>query len=555
MVARRVKGFYRAFVPAIVLALLLSTAPAAATTYWFMVPKETVEVTINQDSSLDIDYETVFYNDPSADPIDVIDVGFPSNDYDLGSVTAELNGTPLTDIRVSEYISIGVEIHLDTTPYVPIRAGETAVLHVHGRNGHMVFEDEEDESYASVVFGTNFFGSEYCYGSKDLTIRIVFPPGVAGDMTRYHKSKAVPTNMYVREDGLVVYEYRVPDASPSSMYTVGVSFPRDFVTEVKPPPRFEWLGAILAFFVTIVQYAMSFVGCLIPVGIFVLLGVIGSVSRRRRRMKYLPPLAKVEGVGIKRGLAAPEAALLLEKPLDKVLTMVMFGLMKKGAVAVVSEDPLKLKSQAVSANGLRKYEKAFIEAIESGGDLGRDKLQDVIINMIDELEDKMKGFSYSETVEYYRSIVNTAWRLITEAATPELKGEEFSNNLEWTMLDDNFGARTNDIFGGVTYVPTPAWWVYASPPSTPAAGVAAPSVGEISLPQLPGSGFAHGIISKVEGISSGVVGKIESFTGKVTAVTNPPPVSTGGGGGGGGGGCACACACAGCACACAGGGR
>jgi hypothetical protein len=520
------------------------------------VPRETVGVTINEDSSLDIDYETIFYNDPSADPIDIIDVGFPSNDYDLSSVTAELNGTPVTDIRVSEYISVGVEIHLDTGPYIPIYAGETAVLHVHGRNYHMVYEDEDDESYASVVFGTNYFGSEYCYGAKDLTIRVVFPPGVTGDMTRYHQSKAVPTNMYVREDGRVVYEYRIPEASPSQMYTVGVSFPRDFVTEVKPPPKFEWLGAILGFFILIIEYGMSFIGCLFPVGIFVLIGIIGAISKRRRRMKYLPPQAKVEGVGIKRGLAAPEAALLLEKPLDTVLTMVMFGLMKKGAVALVSEDPLKLKPQEISTNGLRPYETAFIETIESDGDLDRDKLQDVIVDMIDELETKMSGFSYSETVEYYRSIVNTAWRLVTEAATPELKAEEFSNSLEWTMLDDDFGERTNGIFGGVTYIPTPAWWVYATPASAPAAGVATPSVGEISLPQLPGSGFAHGIISKVEGISSGVVGKIESFTGKVTAVTNPPPVSSGGGiGGGGGSGCACACACAGCACACAGGGR
>jgi hypothetical protein len=535
-------------------ALFVSAVPAGATYYWFMVPRETVGVTINEDSSLDIDYETIFYNDPSADPIDIIDVGFPSNDYDLSSVTADLNGTPLTDIRVSEYISVGVEIHLDTDPYIPIYAGETAVLHVHGRNYHMVYEDEDDESYASVVFGTNYFGSEYCYGAKDLTIRVVFPPGVTGDMTRYHQSKAVPTNMYVREDGRVVYEYRIPEASPSQMYTVGVSFPRDFVTEVKPPPRFEWLSAIFGFFIMIIEYGLSFIGCLFPVGIFVLIGIIGAISKRRRRMKYLPPQAKVEGVGIKRGLAAPEAALLLEKPLDKVLTMVMFGLMKKGAVALVSEDPLKLKPQGISTNGLRPYETAFIEAIESDGDLDRDKLQDVIVDMIDELETKMSGFSYSETVEYYRSIVNTAWRLVTEAATPELKAEEFSNSLEWTMLDDDFDDRTNGIFGGVTYIPTPAWWVYATP-SAPA-GVAAPSVGEISLPQLPGSGFAHGIISKVEGISSGVVGKIESFTGKVTAVTNPPPVSSGGGiGGGGGSGCACACACAGCACACAGGGR
>jgi hypothetical protein len=555
MVVRWAKDYFKKVWLLATVIFLMSVCPVGATYYWFMVPTETVEVTINEDSSLDIDYETVFYNDPSADPIDIIDIGFPSNDYDLSSVTAELNGTPLTDIRVSEYIDIGVEVHLDTDPYVPIYAGETAVLHVHGRNYHMVYEDSEDENYASVVFGTNYYGSDYCYGTKNLTIRVVFPVGVTGDMTRYHKSEAVPTGTYVRDDGRVVYEYRIPDASPSQMYKVGVSFPRNFVAEVKPPPRFEWVGAIIGFFLAVIEYALSFIGCLFPIGIFVLIAVIGSISRRRRRMKYLPPLAKVEGVGIKRGLAAPEAALLLEKPLDKVLTMVMFGLMKKGALALVSEEPLKLKAQSVSANGLRKYEKAFLDAIESDGDLDQSKLQDVIVDMIDELENKMKGFSYKETVEYYRSIVNTAWRLVTEAATPELKAEEFSNSLEWTMLDDDFDNRTNGIFGGVTYIPTPAWWVYATP-STSAAGVTAPSVGGISLPQLPGSGFAHGIISKVEGISSGIVGKVESFTGKVTAVTNPPPVSKGGGfSGGGGGGCACACACAGCACACAGGGR
>jgi hypothetical protein len=68
-----------------------------------------------------------------------------------------------------------------------------------------------------------------------------------------------------------------------------------------------------------------------------------------------------------------------------------------------------------------------------------------------------------------------------------------------------------------------------------------------SIPQM-----AHGYISRVESLSKGLIDNISSFTERITNVTNPPPVSSGGGGGGfsGGGGCACACACA-----CAGGGR
>ena len=46
-------------------------------------------------------------------------------------------------------------------------------------------------------------------------------------------------------------------------------------------------------------------------------------------MQYMPPKIAIEGHGIKRGLTAVEAAILMEQPLDKVMTMILFGVVKK----------------------------------------------------------------------------------------------------------------------------------------------------------------------------------------------------------------------------------
>ncbi len=47
----------------------------------------------------------------------------------------------------------------------------------------------------------------------------------------------------------------------------------------------------------------------------------GTVGAKKRKMKYLPPKMKIEGHGIKRGLTAVESAILMEQPMDKIMTM------------------------------------------------------------------------------------------------------------------------------------------------------------------------------------------------------------------------------------------
>lgn len=527
----------------ITVAVAAAASPVAAQDYYFEVPREVVTVAVDADSSFDVDYKITFRNTATGDPIDIVDVGFPSDDYDLESITADIDGHPLYVIRPSEYVDVGVEIPL--TGY-EIRPGDAATLHVHGRNDHMVFEDSADETYASAVFSPTWFGSEFTTGDTHLTMIFVFPPGVTGEQSRWHEDEGgEPTRMFVKE-GRVHYVWDWEEASPSEQYSFGISFPRTAVAEVRSPPRFEWVGELFA---GLVGLATQFCGCLIPVTIFVLIAVFGAVNRRRRRMKYLPPKAKVEGVGIKRGLTAPEAAILMERPLNVILTMILFGLIKKGALSIVTQEPLKLEKLPFKENGLRSYEKEFVAAVGGDGALGEKELQDMLVSLIKAVEKKMKGFSHRETVEYYRKIVTTAWRLVEEAGTPDVKVEEFTNGLEWTMLDDDFEGRARTIFVGYD-VPRPYWWGRVAPATGPG-GVS------LDVPTLPGASFANAVVTRVEGIADGVVSKVESFTGKVTATTNPPPVRTSSGGGwsGGGSSCACACACAGCACACAGGGR
>ena len=537
-------GLKRGAIIVLYLAAAVTPAPVAAQDYYFEVPREVVTVTVNQDSSFDIDYKITFRNTAAGDPIDIVDVGFPSNDYDLDSITADIDGHPLYTIRPSEYVDVGVEIPLAE---YEIKPGDAATLHVHGRNHHMVFGDSADETYASAVFSPTWFGSDFTTGATHLTMVFVFPAGVTGEQTRWHEDEGgEPTQMFVR-DGRVYYVWDWQQASPSEQYYFGISFPRDAVAEVRSTPRFEWIGD---FFAGLVGFAVQFCGCLIPITIFVLIGVFGVINRRRRRMRYLSPKAKVEGVGIKRGLTAPEAAILMERPLNVILTMVLFGLIKKGALSMVSQEPLKLEKLPFKENGLRPYEKELVAAVDKDGALGEKKLQDMLVSLIKAVEKKMKGFSHRETVEYYRKIVKTAWRLVEEAGTPDVKVEEFTNGLEWTMLDDDFEGHTRTVFVGYD-VPRPVWWGRVAP----ATGVGPKGV-SLDMPTLPGASFANAVVTRVEGVANGVVSKVESFTGKVTATTNPPPVrSSSGGRSGGGSSCACACACAGCACACAGGGR
>jgi hypothetical protein len=251
----------------------------------------------------------------------------------------------------------------------------------------------------------------------------------------------------------------------------------------------------------------------------------------------------------------------MEQPLDKVMTMILFGLVKKNAALVTTRDPLELKIASPLPEKLREYETNFLKAFgESDKKSRRKLLQDMTVALVKSLSEKMKGFSRRETIEYYKSIMEKAWAQVEAADTPEVKSRMYEEALEWTMLDKEYDDRTRRVFTGPIIVPN--WWGRYDPAwkgggssSTPVSVPSAPGKGGSGLP---GADFAASVVNGVQGFAAGVIGNVQEFTGRVTNVTNPPPPppkSSGGRSGGGGRSCACACACAGCACACAGGGR
>lgn len=545
----------------VLLLTLLVPSVALAQDYYFRLDREVVHAFWNDDGTLTLDYTFVFSNQPSGHAIEYVDVGLPNGYFRVSEITAQANGQPLDFISSSEYQGSGTGVAVGLGNHA-IPPGGRGSVHVRIPSIRGVLHpDTGEDEYASAVFSPTWFGSEYVTGSTDLTVVFHLPPGVTPEEPRWHTSPdgfpSTPTTG--RDDqGRITYAWHNPEASPSTRYTFGASFPATYVpsSSITRPTVWELLGISR----DVVMSLLCFGGF----GLFFLLIVVLSVVRsRKRKLEYLPPKIQIEGHGIKRGLTAIEAAVLMEKPVDKILTMILFSVIQKEAANVISQDPLQLKISDPLPDSLRKYEKEFIAAFQKDSRSSRrEKMQSMFIHLIESVGEKMKGFSHRETVNYYRDIIDRAWAQVENAKTPEVKSEKFSDHMGWTMLDKDFEDRTQEVFRrGPVYVPV--WWHRYDPSfgqdRSASAGPGAPPSGTgegVSLPNLPGGEFAASMVSGIENFSSDMVGNITSFTSRITQKTNPPPESSSSSTrGGGGSSCACACACAGCACACAGGGR
>jgi hypothetical protein len=536
-----------------VLGLVLLAPAALAQNLRFTLDENRVNLYLNSDGTVLIVYDMTFTCDLGADPITDVDIGMPNGSYSLADARASVDGTPLTNITKSPYVNPGVAVGLGSHA---IRPGQTGTLHVEVPVQNMFYQDSKDPEYASIEFAPHYYGSDFVHGTTLLEVTFHFPPGVTSEEPRYHGQQFSTAGFDDSERAF--YTWTNNNASGSQKYQFGASFPKKYLAEgvVQKPPAFNLnLGSL----------------CASPVLWFVVIGggmaglaFLGSASQKQRKMQYLPPSLGVEGVGIKRGLTAVEAAILLEAPLNKVLTMILFALVKKGQIIVESQKPLKV--QATNAplgdTQLRDYETRFLSAVAPDGTLKEKALREMVIDLIADVNKKMTGFSRKESVAYYQDIAARAWKQVEAADTPEVLGARWGEGFEWTMLDKDWDDHTRRAFQDRPVV-LPTWWggyrpwVSGGTPSRPSVPSPVSPGQPVTLPTLPGADFANTVVTHVENAANTVVGSVERFAGGVTDKTNPVPVtsSSGSRSGGGGHSCACACACAGCACACAGGGR
>jgi hypothetical protein len=505
-------------------AALAAAALSAAAAYRFRVPGNRCVVTVNSDASVTVSYAISFANE--GQPIDIVDVGLPDDNY--SEVAADLDGVPLKDIRPSTEVAHGVEVHLEDRA---IPAGSTATLHLTARMADRVFPDRDDRNYASLEFTTTWYGSQYTDGTTHLVCEFVLPEGVGPDEPRYHGTPFTSARV---ENGRVVYSWEMPDASPSEGYTFGASFPSRVMSRMAEEPKGP--GPISLVFTGLLHFIGASVPCFFFT-LFIAIVILAGITQRRRRMQYLPPTVGIEGVDVRRGLTVPEVAVLMQEKVDKVMALILFGMLRKGQLEVVGRSPLRLKVVA-GAKPEFSYEQEFAKAVQDDGKLSESEAAKVLVDLIKRVQDKMKGFNRAKSIAYYREIMRKAWEQVGK--------DDYSQAFEWMLLDKDFDRTAAQRFG-TTPVPVPVWWfpMTVGHPSGQGAGLPGSVPSPVSA--------ANSIVSGLESFGHDLVNSVPGLATKVTAATNPVPVSSGGGHSGGG--CACACACAGCACACAGGGR
>jgi hypothetical protein len=331
---------------------------------------------------------------------------------------------------------------------------------------------------------------------------------------------------------------------------------------------------------------------LIALPLAVILLGINEWLLTRRRMQYMPPIMQIEGGGIKRGLTAPESAVLLELPLAKVLMLVIFGMLKKGILRQVQAEPLRVEldpafvpppdaagdetqqhrffREAAQKQGvvLHSYEQPFLFLLQSnpGVPVKEIPLAVPMRKLIEGTAARMAGFDLSDTQDYCRRIVRRATEQAAALGDASQREAVLDRNFEWILMDDNYStvfdsgrpywpiwARGGSLGGGPSTVATPS---APSIPGQTAFSDAAASFSGWTENTL--GGFASAIAP--EALSpSGAAAGLRDLCGddRVTGdlFKSLTEASISGGGSGGGGGCACACAGCACACACASGGR
>jgi hypothetical protein len=279
----------------------------------------------------------------------------------------------------------------------------------------------------------------------------------------------------------------------------------------------------------------------------------------------------METLGIRRGLTAVEASYLLDMKPTQIVTEILYSLLQKRAVWVESTNPaLKLRimplfqnKTGTAENPLRYYEIDFLHALKDDGALAEEKLAHTVMFLRDTVEQKLRGYSRRDTVDYYRKIVTKAWTQVEQAGTGDLASKAYDEQLLWLMLDPNYRSRTETTFRDRAFEPSPLWFWYwygyhhYNPHPTYKPNVDAPAQAA-KPPTIPGAEFANNIATAVEKTSSNIVISIEKFANAIIPAQTPKVSHTparrdaecvcachA---------CACACACVSCACACAGGG-
>lgn len=527
--------------------LVTYAGTAAAWSGTYHLDNEWVKIWINQNGTIDLFYNITLTLD-SGDNINTITVGQPKADFTVGEAIDQ-SGNNLSAIDVSQGSDFKVKVTLQS----PLQAGQTAWFTLTTNVAHMIYNDTQNPGNV----GMQFIPTWYNANIQDLRVSIVLPPNVTTDMV---KTSINWTNAFMEDGQLAVY-WEKNDLSPNEQFPVGISFPKEYVQnyDTQPPNGFS---------IDLFSFAPYVVGFLFLIG-FIFIVVVGIIAASKKQ--YLSPQISMETLGVKHGLTAVEASYLLDLKPTKIVTEILYSLLKKRAVWVEATKPsIKLRimpgfqsKTGTSETPLRHYEINFLKAIREDGTLNEEKLAETVMSLRDNTEEKMRGYCRRDTIDYYRNIVTKAWTQVEQAGTPELASNAYDEQLLWLLLDPNVKNHTQTAFQNRAFEPNPLWlWYWYGYTHYNPNPIIKPSTTIPTLPTkppaIPGAEFANNVATSLESTANNIVVNVEKFANSIipapsSKASNEPTqhnatcVCACHA-------CACACACVSCACACAGGG-
>ena len=514
----------------------------------YEVLEEWVLIDVNEDGSIELFYHIKILCISGI--ISKVYVGMPNIFFEVEIAMDDENNTLETwdasDYGSDEY-KVGIELE------EPVSDGETAEVNLLVEVDRMVYEDETNPGNVGLMFIPTLWSAEV----RNLRVAILLPKGVNKEEVRCYPDW---DNAYYDPDygnRLLIYWER-SNLDAYEQFEIGVSFPEEYVEKYYISEE-SWEEGGLSW-----EDIISFV---IFVGLIVLIimGIIYGVVKEN----YVSPSMSLEALGPRRGLTAVEAAYVLDFKPEEIITMVIFGLLKKRVIWIERVEPqikIRIMPEYRDKTGtretpLRYYEKMFLRAVRRDGTLDEEKLARTYILIRDTVENKMRGYCRKDTIEYYRKTIEKAWREVKRAVTPGEISQLYDKNLLWLLLDPEYEFKTVETFEERTFIPSSDWWWYWYIHNQTMEGRGVDVVGGSKIPkvEIPGAKLADNIVTGIERTVNNLVTDIEKFTdtilstppksgGSKSSVTNPTScvcacVS-----------CACACACVSCACACASGG-
>lgn len=524
----------------------ISMIGGAAAQKQYHFGQEWAEVWIRENGTIDLLYNVSITLD-SGDPINWISIGQPQGDFFIDSAMDQFGNTLET-----EDISSGSNYQVNVSLHSPLDAGETIWFTLLTNVARMVYADETNPGNDGMQFTLSWFPATI----EDVRVLIVLPPGVSESEVK--TGEIFWSNVQFEGDRLAVY-WEKQNLMPNERFTVGVSYPKQ-----EGWNSFSGGGDGLGGFFG------DFGSWILILGVIVVVLVLVVFASSRKR-PYKKPTMGIECLGIVRGLTAVEASYLLDLKPPQIVTEMLYSVLKKRAVWVEGTSPsLKFKilepftdRTGTKENPLRYYEIDFLNSIKADGTLDEEKLASTIMFLRSTVEEKLKGYCRRDTVDYYRKIVDKAWKQVEGTGTPTLASKAYDEQLLWLFLDPKLSDRTQTVFSNRVFEPNPLWfWYWYSyryyhPNPTYNPNIKLPSQSQ-KPPTIPGADFANNVATAIEKSANNFVVNMEKFANSIVPFapqkSSGKPVhqkakcvcacAT----------CACACACVSCACACAGGG-